>query len=241
VILQACLNGARPVGSHPRLPATPAELGRDAAACVAAGAAALHLHVRNGDGRETLACGAVNAVLRAVRTAAPGVEVSLSTGLWITGGDPDARATLVAGWRELPDSASVNVGEAGWAALCRQLAERGVGVEAGVATVEAAEALAASGVAPLCVRVLVEPEDEEGGAAIVTATGIDRVLGQAGVRLPRLHHGLDTTTWTVLDAAVPAGRDIRIGLEDTFLLPDGRPAAGNAELVAAAAARYRVA
>jgi uncharacterized protein (DUF849 family) len=42
----------------------------------------------------------------------------------------------------------------------------------------------------------------------------------------------------VLDAGVDRSRDARIGLEDTFWLPDARRARSNAELVAAAAERY---
>jgi len=41
-------------------------------------------------------------------------------------------------------------------------------------------------------------------------------------------------TWPVLRAALRLGRDIRVGLEDTVVLPDGRPASGNRELVEAA-------
>jgi len=40
--------------------------------------------------------------------------------------------------------------------------------------------------------------------------------------------------WTVLDAALARGRDIRIGLEDTLVLSDGSRARGNADLVAEA-------
>jgi uncharacterized protein (DUF849 family) len=43
-------------------------------------------------------------------------------------------------------------------------------------------------------------------------------------------------TWAVLRRAIAAGHDIRVGLEDTLVLDDGSPAAGNAELVAAAVA-----
>jgi uncharacterized protein (DUF849 family) len=35
--------------------------------------------------------------------------------------------------------------------------------------------------------------------------------------------------------AIEAGRDLRIGLEDTLRMPDGRTPSGNGELVAAAA------
>jgi uncharacterized protein (DUF849 family) len=38
----------------------------------------------------------------------------------------------------------------------------------------------------------------------------------------------------VLRAAVLLGRDIRVGLEDTTILANGRPASGNGELVEAA-------
>jgi uncharacterized protein (DUF849 family) len=238
VILQACLNGDRAPGTHPALPVSPEALARDAAACVAAGAQALHLHVRDGDGRESLDADAMDATLAAVRAAAPGVEVSVSTGLWITAGDAMARLAHVDAWRALPDSASVNVIETGWAELARALSARGVRVEIGLWSAEGAEAFAASDLEPACVRALVEPHDEEAGAAIVTATAIDRMLGQAGVRLPRLHHGTDRTTWSVLDAAVPAGRDVRIGLEDTLVLPDGAVTPDNATLVRAARERY---
>jgi len=239
VLLQACLNGARAPGSHPALPVTPEALARDAAACVVAGARSLHVHPRGPDGRETLAADAVGAAVAAIRAAVPGVELSLTTGLWITWGDAAAREAAIAGWERLPDLVSVNVAEKGWAALCLSLAAREVGVEIGLATPGDAERLAArADVADACVRALVEPEEPEAGAAIVTATAIDRVLGQAGVALPRLHHGTDRTTWAVLDAAVPAGREIRIGLEDTLVLPDGTVAPGNAALVAAAVARY---
>ena len=40
MIVQACLNGARPRGYHAELPVSPAEMARDAAAVVRAGAAA---------------------------------------------------------------------------------------------------------------------------------------------------------------------------------------------------------
>jgi uncharacterized protein (DUF849 family) len=50
-----------------------------------------------------------------------------------------------------------------------------------------------------------------------------------------VRHGYDLATWDVLRAAIAGGQDIRIGLEDTTVLPDGAAAAGNGDLVAAAA------
>lgn len=54
MIVQACLNGARPDDFHPRLPITAEAIALDGAACVSAGAAELHIHPRGPDGRESL-------------------------------------------------------------------------------------------------------------------------------------------------------------------------------------------
>ena len=86
-MLKAALNGDRERGSHPALPFGAAELAADAAACVRAGAAAIHIHPRDDEGWETLAADVVDHTVRAVRLAA-GVAVGVSTGAWI---EPDPR------------------------------------------------------------------------------------------------------------------------------------------------------
>jgi uncharacterized protein (DUF849 family) len=249
MLIQACLNGDR---GEPRVPKTPAELAAATAACVTAGARSIHCHPRDGDGAETLAPADVAAAVHAIRAAAPRVELSLSTGLWITGGDADARTRAVAGWTERPDLVSVNVSEEGWTELAGLLAERGIGVEAGVWTVADVRALADSGLVEVwgrgsfgrgrrhlpVRRVLVEPPSASGPDAVALAADIDAALDAAAIPTARLHHGNGPATWAVLDAAVPLGRDVRIGFEDTFVLPDGSAAPDNAALVAAAAQRY---
>ena len=130
MVLQACLNGDRETG----VPRAPEELAADARACVAAGAVSLHVHPRDPDGHETLDPVHIAAAVRALRAAAPRVELSLSTGLWITSGDVDARARAIADWTERPDLVSLNLSEDGWRELADQLAERGIGIEAGVWT-----------------------------------------------------------------------------------------------------------
>ena len=60
---------------------------------------------------------------------------------------------------------------------------------------------------------------------------------RGGLEAPQLHHGAGHDAWTVLDAALARGRDVRIGLEDTTLMPDGSPARDNEQLVAEAARR----
>ena len=69
---------------------------------------------------------------------------------------------------------------------------------------------------------------------IQAAAVIGRVLEGSGIHLPRVQHGHDAAAWPLLEDAVAHGYDVRIGLEDTLLLPDGTRAPGNADLVTAA-------
>jgi uncharacterized protein (DUF849 family) len=236
-MLQACLNGRRPRDEHPAVPVTPEELAADAARALEAGAAELHVHPRLAGGRDTTEPGAVAETVRAIRAACPGVPLGLTTGLWTTGGDAAHRHANVEAWEELPDYASVNLFEPGSAELCELLASRGVGIEAGVWTRDDARLLVERGLRPL--RVLVETGDAGAEDPVAAAVEIDELLVGAGLTAPQLHHGAGDSTWTVLDAAIARGRDLRIGLEDTTAMPDGATARDNAQLVAEAARRLR--
>ena len=231
-LLQAALNGDR---EHPASPRTPDELGAEARAAVDAGAASVHLHPYDERGRQTLAAEPCAMALRAVRASCPGVPISLSTSADIEP-DPERRRELVAGWVELPDLVTANQGEDGIVGLCELLMARGVGIEAGLLSLSDAWAFVAAGIAPRCVRAMVEPLDSEPGAAVAHAESIERALLEGGVTLEQVHHGDGIASWAVNRRAVKRGHGIRTGLEDTPVLPDGRTASGNGELVAAAAA-----
>ena len=70
VFLAVAPNGARKTkADHPALPITPAELAATAAACAEAGAAMIHLHVRDADQRHSLDVEAYRAAIAAVRSA----------------------------------------------------------------------------------------------------------------------------------------------------------------------------
>ena len=233
MLVQACLNGARPHDYHPRLPVTPEALVADAAAVVRAGAAEIHLHVRDGEGRESLAPTAVETTLAAVRAAVPGTLVGISTGEWIER-DEDRRLAHIAAWRVLPDHASVNLAEFGAPAIVELLRRRGVAVEAGLASAADAERVVRLGLAELSLRMLVEIEAQDLGAALAEADAVLAVLAAAGVRKPILLHGFDGTVWPLVERAFSLGLSTRVGLEDCATLPDGTAAADNAELVRAA-------
>jgi len=233
--LKACLNGGRSREEHPAVPRTADELAAEAAAAVQAGARIVHLHPYDAAGAETLAAAPCAAALRAVRAACPGVPISLSTSADIEP-DPQRRLELIGGWTELPELVTANQGEPGVVELCDHLLARGVGIEAGLLALADARAFVASGLARRCVRVLLEPLDAEPDKAVAHAAAMEQVLAEAGVELEQVHHGDGRATWQVMARAVSRGHGLRAGLEDTTLLPDGRRAAGNAELVRAAAA-----
>lgn len=224
-VIQGALNG-RVVAF------TPAGLAGEARDACAAGARSLHVHAYDEDGRESVSADAVAAAVGAVRAACPGVELGVSTGAWIT----DDVAAAIAAWRDpLPDMASVNLSEPMSLEVVQALRARGIAVEAGLFGVEDVGRLVATGHAEVFRRVLVEvhgPADEQPAAAL----RVHAALTGVAPAVPRLLHGSGAATWAVLRAAFVHGLDVRIGLEDTDVLPDGTPVSGNGALVAAAVA-----
>ena len=226
-MLQAALNGTRAKREHPAVPVSADELAEDAAACVAAGASAIHMHPRDDEDRESL--GVVDEVVSRVREAC-GVPVGVSTGAWIEP-DLERRIEAVSAWRE-PDYASVNVSEQGFELVMAVLTAAGIGIEAGVWSVADAERLAAADIAVL--RVLVED------TGLSPVAEMHAALDRGGITAPRLQHGFAESTWVQIEDAARRGLDTRVGLEDTLLLPGGEQASGNEELVRAAAGLLRV-
>jgi uncharacterized protein (DUF849 family) len=232
--LQACLNGVRRPEEVPGLPVTPGQLARAAAGAAAAGADGVHLHPKTPDAADTLDPSAVEAAVAAVRAAVPGIQVGVTTGLWAAPGRSE-RERLVREWSGLaarPDVASVNWNEDGSPRLAELLLDGGIGVEAGIWTVDAARSFAGWPRRDQVTRVLVEATAAEPSLAVREAREIAAVLVGGA---PLLVHGQDAAAWPVLGWAVTAGHAIRIGLEDALALPDGSPAPDNAALVAAAA------
>lgn len=240
-MLKAAINGGRTKAEHSSVPVSPGEQAAAVVACLQAGAAAIHLHVRSQSSeseKESLFAADVAATLAAVRAAAPGAAIGVSTGAWIIP-DPVARLEAVTAWEVHPDFASVNFSEAGAVELAKLLLSRGVGVEAGLIDSGSARIFVASGLAAHCIRVLLEPQEQELPGAVESVNTMGQELKRAGKLPPLLLHGTETTAWPMLDEAIARGYDVRIGLEDTLLLPDGRIAKDNGELVTEAVRRVR--
>jgi len=235
IFLQAALNGD---SIHPSAPRTPAAIADAARAAVDAGAHSVHVHAFDEAGRETLDGGVCAKVLRAIRVRCPGTPISLTTSAAIVG-DPGERFRIVEAWSELPDLVTANQGEPGIAELCELLLSRGVGIEAGLLTSEDARAFVRSGLAARCRRVLIEPLDADLNDALRHAARMEDIVVSAGITLEQVHHGYGPACWAVNRRGLERGHGIRTGLEDITLLPDGRPARDNADLVAAAARLIR--
>ncbi|MDF2509942.1 MAG: hypothetical protein K0Q52_3801 [Microbacterium sp.] len=238
MLLQACINGARDPAEHPWLSVDAAVVADDAARAVAAGAREVHVHPKDAAGRDSLAADDVARWVWAVRQAAPGVPVGVTTGEWA---EPDVERRLAAieSWTELPDHASVNWHESGADEVAALLLRRGVAVEAGLWDAAGFEVWKRSPVRGRCLRVLIELPDEPTETVREHAEAMIAHVSLEEPELPILLHGEEGSTWPVFDFAVELGLDVRIGLEDTLLLPDGSSAPGNAALVRAAVERMR--
>ncbi|WP_329789452.1 3-keto-5-aminohexanoate cleavage protein [Lentzea sp. DG1S-22] len=222
-MLQACLNGSRTAEEHPALPLSPERLAEDAADAAALGATSVHVHPRDVIGGLTLVGSEVATTVATVRAAAPQVEISVSTNV------PGDRASLVGSWAPLaagrPDVARVHVDEPGWRELAGALHRVGVGVELVVA--QPAEL----GELPPGTRRIAVVATRE------SAEGLLRVVEPLG--LPIVLHGKEADAWPVLVHAARLEHHVRMGLEDTLTMPDGRQARNNAELVAMARRNQR--
>jgi uncharacterized protein (DUF849 family) len=235
MLIQAALNGGRTRSEHPAIPCTPEDLAASAKQSVAAGAGAEHFHVRSRDGRGSLGPDDVALAVEAVRAAIPSTPFGVRTGAWIIP-DTKVRHQKVAAWTILPNFASVNFHEQGAAELAALLLSRGVAIEAGLIDARGPEALVRSYVADRCLRIMLETQEETTRDALRNVEAIEAILDRAGIKVPRLLHGLNATAWTLLDAAMTRGYDTRIGFEDVTL-PDGSQAPSNEALVAEAVRR----
>jgi uncharacterized protein (DUF849 family) len=231
IFLQAALNGDR---IHPAVPRTPAAIAEAAHAAVDAGAQSVHVHAFDDAGRETLDGVACARVLRAIRALCPETSISLTTSAAIVA-DQKERLRIVEAWEEMPDLVTANQGEPGIVELCELLLSRGVGIEAGLLSVDDVRAFVGSGLAERCRRVLIEPLDADPDTAIQHAAAMEEIVASAGITLEQVHHGYGIACWAVNQRALERGHGIRTGLEDVALLPDGKLARDNTDLVAAAA------
>jgi uncharacterized protein (DUF849 family) len=176
-----------------------------------------------------MAATAVARTVNAIRSAAPGLPVGVTTGAWLVE-NPRDRVRLVENWDVLPDFASVNWHEDGAEEVSAALLDRGVGLEVGLWTLSAARTFVSSELRSECLRVLVELPSR------ATTALAEEILDIVGDEFELLVHGESESCWSAVQFGLDHGYGIRIGLEDTLELPDGSPAPDNVGLVRAALA-----
>ncbi|HEX5967944.1 MAG TPA: 3-keto-5-aminohexanoate cleavage protein [Intrasporangium sp.] len=230
----------------PTLPTTPEELVETAVACEAAGAALIHIHVRDSDHRPTLDPVLLKEAVVAVREATD-LVVQLSTGGAVT--DPlEQRLTVL---DAAPDSCSLTCGTTNFGDdvflnpwgfmvdLYRQAQEREVVPEFELFELGHVHAL----------RRLID----ECGLPFGGQVHVDFVMGVPGA-MPGTPQTLlaalellppEVTSWSatgigrthlpVAAAALSAGGHLRVGMEDNLVFAKGQPVTHNKELVARAA------
>ena len=243
-------NGARKTAAdHPALPITPAELARTAADCGAAGAAMIHLHVRDRDGKHTLDVEAYRAAIAAVR-AAVGQDMviqatSESVGLYKPAEQmamvrelrPEAVSLAV---REiLPDQAAEPVAAEFLAWLHKERILPQYILYSAEDVARFAD-LAARGIVPgerqLLLYVLgrYSKDQQSLPADLLPFLAAQAVEVPAGRSWSVCAFGRHEAACAL--AAATLGGHVRVGFENNLLLPDGRVAPDNAALVAGVAA-----
>jgi len=245
-LMVAPTGARRSKDDHPALPVTTGEIVDCAEACHAAGAGALHAHVRDGEGRHTLDAGLYRDLLARMTERLPGMVVQITT-------EAVGRHTP----EEMRDVVEAVPARAVSVALSEMMPERG-----GAESDAAAEAFHARCLErDIAVQhILYSPAEAERLAGLVAAGRVPGqglsaifVLGSydgaepsdpaeiAAFRAAFGEHGL-VPDWMVcafgpaetecLAAALAEGGKARVGFENSLWHADGSLAHDNAERVA---------
>ena len=117
---------------------------------------------------------------------------------------------------DLPELVTANQGEDGILDLCDLLLGRGIGIEAGLLSLENAQAFVAAGIAPHCVRAMIELLDPDPDDATSFSRSGHRgrpLTREWGVGLEQVHHhGTGSPPGQLIVEPYPRGHGIRTGL-----------------------------
>jgi len=242
LIIAVAPNGARRThDDHPKLPMTPAELARCAADCAAAGAAMIHLHVRDANGGHTLDPDTYRAAIDAIRDdVGDGIVIQATTEA-VGRYTPEQQMAAVRALR--PEAVSLaprelvpeGDDETAAAAFFHWLQDEGMLAQYilySAQDVARFDDLIARGVVPAGPKFVL----------FVLGRYTPGQRSQPVDLLPfvaanRAGHGWAVCAFGPLEtacalAAAGLGGHVRVGFENNLLLPDGRTAADNAALVA---------
>jgi uncharacterized protein (DUF849 family) len=248
MIMAAPNGGRRGKADHPAIPLTPAELAPDVAACAAAGAAAVHLHVRDTHGNHSLDPDLYREMLGVVRAAVPDIVIQVTTealGRYMPAEQMEtvralrpAAASLAL--RELIPDASA---EAEARAFFAWMLEAGVAPQIILYApdeVTRCRDLVARGVIPFAAPFLLFVLGRYTAGQQSDPADLDPFVAALGdARFPWAMCAFGRREAACAVAAARLGGHVRIGFENNLHLPDGSLAPGNAATITAAATLLR--
>jgi len=238
-------NGARQgKGDHPALPITPAEVAATAAACMAAGATAIHLHARDEAGGHTLDPAIYARYIEAVRDAVGGGLFLQVTTEAVGRYGPAEQMAAVRALALRPDGVSLALRE-----LVPEGEEHGAAsdffawlLETGIEPqlilyapdeIDRLAALRAAGVVPDELRhVLFVLGRYRAPGEVVEPRALLGFLDRHPAGDPWMVCAFGREETACLATAAALGGDLRVGFENATQHGDGRVAADNAERVA---------
>lgn len=249
LILTVAPNGARKTkADHPALPMTPDDIAACAASCAEAGAAMIHLHVRDRRGGHTLDAETYRAAMAAVRrdlgqdiiiqvtSEAVGIYEPQQQMAMVRALRPEAVSLAV---REIVPSADREAEAAGFFAWMRDEAVLPQFILYSSADLRRLDDLIARGIVP----------PGRHFALFVLGRYTPGQVSEPGDLMPFLNANESAHPWAVCAfgpreaactaAATAFGGHVRVGFENNMLLADGSRAPDNAALVAAAAANAK--
>lgn len=244
VIITAALTGSRTTKAHnPAVPYTPQEIAEDAVACWQAGAAVVHIHVRDPQtGAPSMDLALFREVVERIRARCDVVLNLTTSGLHLEG--PDVLERRLAPVTLHPDLCSLDIGSVNfrdrvflnppaWGEVAaRRMREHGVKPEIEVFDVgHVAQAL------DLIARGLVEDPPYfqlcMGVPWGIPATPENLLFLRSqlppGARWSVL--GVGRAQWTMVALGILLGGHVRVGFEDNVYLERGVLAASNAQMV----------
>ena len=237
-------NGARRTRKdHPRLPMTASEIARDAAEALEAGAAMIHLHVRDADGAHTLDAELYRDAVEAVRAAVGDSLVIQVTTEAVGRYTPEQQVAVIDALQ--PESVSIALREIlpeggdedAAAALFQRMESAGtlhqiIVYDAG--ELARIDALSRRGILP------------DGPLAVLAVLGRYTEVGATDAEFEAfIDAGIARHQWMLcafgpretefMARAAVSGGHARVGFENNLRLPDGSLAPSNAAIVAATA------
>lgn len=237
-VMLAPTGARRDKTTHPQIPMNIEEIAETAAAGQAAGATALHLHIRDAEGRHSLDPGGYRDAIAAVTARAPALDIQVTTEAAGRYG-VESQLAVVAELR--PAEASVSIREAlREPDLAKRLYavahEGGIRIQHILFDTQDLAALRAAwsdGMVPASMRSVLLVL---GRYAPPTDAGIDDLAPFVAAVRDSVDDWMvcafGPAEHAVLARAAAMGGHVRVGFENNIFRPDGTPARDNAENVA---------